>query len=34
MWIGVIIFVFLSVEILSYISGEKMRSDRSEKKAV
>ncbi len=30
MWIGVIIFVFLSVEILSYISGEKIRSGSSE----
>ena len=28
MWIGVLIFVFLSVEVLSYLSGGKARKEK------
>jgi hypothetical protein len=32
MWIAILISVFLSVEVLSYLSGEKTSAAKSEKK--
>ena len=31
MWIAVMISVFLGVEVLSYLSGEKVKTDNSKK---
>ena len=31
MWIGIIIFVYLGVEVLSYLSGGEMNAGRTQK---
>ncbi len=34
MWIAILISVFLSVEVLSYLSGDKVKTDNSEKNTI